>query len=118
MTHMKPVRSLIAVMAALGLSSPSAFAENSTTFALTSPVSLNGTKLKAGRYKVIWEQHSPGATVTFFEGKRVVASAQGKIVDRGVKYRRNMVLDQANPDGSRVITEIRIGGTTQAIVFD
>jgi len=118
MSVSKPMRSLFVAMALLVLASVSAFAENSTSVALSSSVSLNGTLIKAGRYSLTWEQHSPDATVTFSDGKKAVATARGRIVDRGIKYRRNMVVDNRNPDGSRVIVEIRLGGTTQAIVFD
>lgn len=117
MTHTKTVASLMAAMALLVLTSASAFAETSTKVTLGSAVSLSGTELKAGHYKVSWEEHNPEMTVTFSQGKKEVATAQGKIVDRGVQYRRNMVLDERNPDGSRRVVEIQLAGTSQAIVF-
>jgi hypothetical protein len=95
----------------------SAFAETSTKVTLGSALSLNGTELKAGQYKVRWEEHSPEVKVTFSQGKKEIATAQGKIVDRGVQYRRNMVLDERKPDGSRMVVEIQLAGTNKAIVF-
>ncbi len=99
------------------VASASALAKNSRSFNLTYSASLNGTQLAAGEYRVTWESHSPGATVTFTNSKNVVATAQGKLVERDVKYERNAVVYETNADGSRIITEIRFGGTKQAIVF-
>jgi uncharacterized protein YlzI (FlbEa/FlbD family) len=117
MTHTKPVASLMAVMALLVLCSTSAFAETSTKMTLLSTLSVNGTELKAGQYKVSWEEHSPDVTVTFSRGKKEVATAHGKIMDRGVKYRRNMVVYEGSSDGPRTLVEIQLGGTSHAIVF-
>jgi hypothetical protein len=93
------------------------FAKNRRTLNLPYPGSVNGTPIAAGVYDVGWVSHSPEATVTFNKGKKVIATAQGKWVDRSVKYNRDSVMYATNPDGSRAIAEIRFAGMTQVLVF-
>ncbi len=78
---------------------------------------LSGAQLEAGRYKIIWQHHSPSLTVTVAQGKNVVASVQARMEERSTKFHTHMVLYTERPDGSRFISEIRVGGTRQVIVF-
>jgi hypothetical protein len=59
-------------------------------------------------------------TVTQGKGKKasVIATAQGRLENRDTKYERNMVVYTTHPDGSQSVSELRIGGTSTAIVFD
>lgn len=107
----------IAVLAVALTVSAVAFAKQSRTVRLPYDASLNGTALTKGEYKVSWEQHSPEATVTVSRGKNVMATANGRWVDRDVRYRTNEVLYNVNPDGSRTILEIRFAGLNGALVF-
>ncbi len=97
----------------------SALAKDSRTLNVPYAASLNGTPIAPGSYKLSWEAHSPDVTVTFATGKgnNVIATAQGKIVDRGVRYQNNSVVYETKSDGSRAILEIRLAGMTQALVF-
>jgi hypothetical protein len=95
----------------------SALAKNSGTVKISYAASLTGTALTPGEYKVTWEQHSPEATVTLMRGKNVVATAQGKWVEREVRYPANAVLYNVNPDGSRTVMELRFAGLKGALVF-
>jgi len=79
--------------------------------------SVAGSHLASGQYRVQWENHSPEATVNFQLGNKVVATVQGKVVDRGEKHSRNAVVYDEKPDGSRIIQEIRFKGSSQVIVF-
>jgi hypothetical protein len=73
--------------------------------------------MASGVYDVSWVSHSPEATVTFTKGKKVIATAQGKWIDRSVTYTRNSVMYTTNPDGSHAINEIRFAGMKQVLVF-
>jgi hypothetical protein len=84
---------------------------------ISQDATLNGTRVSAGEYKVEWVTHSPGATVSFLKGKKVLLTAEGKLVDRGRKYDRNTVIYSTAPDGTRTISEIRFAGQSEAIVF-
>ncbi len=99
-----------------------AFANNVHTFhALQmsdSVVTPNGTEIPAGMYDVTYEFHSPTATVAFKKGKRVVATVDGKWVDRDVEYKNTAIVYHVDPDGMRTLFEIRFAGKKQALVLD
>lgn len=94
-----------------------AWAKNSHYLTIDRHAVLNSTSLTAGAYRIQWEAHSSGLTVTFSKEGKVVATTEGKLVDRGVKYGRDVVVYDTRPDGSVTISEIRLGGMSQAIVF-
>jgi len=79
--------------------------------------SVAGSHLASGRYHVQWLTHTPGATVTFQKGDKVVATAEGTVEDRGKKYSNNAVIYAEQSDGSRIIQEIRFKGSSEVIVF-
>lgn len=79
---------------------------------------LGGKQVAAGHYKITWEHHSPTATVTLADGKKIVATAEGKVEERSTKFERNMVVYTTGSDGSQTINEIRLAGTSTAIVFE
>src|SRR5438445_12855202 len=55
-------------------------------------VTPNGTKIPAGVYDVTYKSHSPTATVTFMQGRRVVATVDGKWVSRNVTYNNDAIV--------------------------
>lgn len=96
------------------------FAKNSKNMrklTLSSAATISGTQVPAGQYDVRWVSHSPEATVTFEKGHNVVATAEGKWVDRHTPYVQNAVVLETNPDGSRSIVELRFAGMSEALVF-
>jgi hypothetical protein len=117
MTHQKLLRGLISGLALAVLVSASAFAKGSRTINLRYAVSLSGTQIKPGEYQLSWQEPGPQTTVTLAKGKNVVATAQGKLEERGVRYERNMVVLGIKPDGSHTLSEFRLAGTNKAIVF-
>jgi hypothetical protein len=102
----------IVLMAAL-----SAVAQNARTLRVPYSASVNGKQLAAGEYKVTWQTHSPEATVNFSQKREVVATVEGRWVDRDIKYESNSVVYSNNPDGSRTIMEVRFAGLKGALVF-
>lgn len=93
------------------------WAKNSHYLTIDRHAVLNGTSLNAGEYKIQWEAHSPSFTVTFSDKGKVVATTEGKLVDCGVKYGRDAVIYDTHPDGTFAISEIRLAGMSQVIVF-
>jgi len=98
--------------------SAGAKAKNSGNVLLAYDASLAGAHLASGIYNVQWETHTPGVKVTIQRGKEIVATAEGKVVDRGKKYANNSVLYNEKGDGSRAIREIRFAGSSEVIVFN
>ncbi|MFB3920133.1 MAG: hypothetical protein ACE145_00340 [Terriglobia bacterium] len=118
MTNRRIFGSLMTGLAVLALVSASAFARGGRTISISYPATLGGVRLDAGRYELTYQQHSPEATVTLAKGKSVVVTTQGKVQDRSTKYQRDMVVFETKSDGTQVVSEIRLGGTHQAIVFN
>jgi hypothetical protein len=113
----RSVGKLTLALAVLLMAALSAVAQNARTLKLPFSGSLNGKQLAAGEYKVTWETHSPEATVNFMQKKAVVATVEGKWVERDTKYEANAVVYSTNPDGSRTILEVRFAGLKGALVF-
>ena len=97
--------------------SASAKTKDSGTMVLHSDAIVGGMHLGDGTYSVQWQTHSPEATVSFSKGNKVVAKAEGKLVDRGKAYPDNQVVYSTDGSGARVIQEIRFQGSSQVIVF-
>jgi len=96
-----------------------AFANNAHRFhTADSVVTPNGTEIMGGVYDVTYKSHSPTATVTFKQGKRVVATVDGKWVDRDVKYDSDAIVYRTEPDGTRNLLEIRFAGMRRALLLD
>jgi hypothetical protein len=93
------------------------FAKNSHSLKLYSKVVLNGTPLDAGNYTMRWENHSPTLTVTIAKGKRVLATAQAKLVNRDKPYPYDCVVSTRSEDGTPILREVRFAGSSQVIVF-
>ena len=110
-------RRFVPVLVVLALASVPAFAKDARNLNLAYPVVVGGSQIAPGDYKVAWEQHSPEATVSFMKGKKVLATAQAKWVERNVKYQRNSVVYDTAGDGSRRIVEIRFAGMSQVMVL-
>ncbi|MBZ5516906.1 MAG: hypothetical protein LAN62_19070 [Acidobacteriia bacterium] len=119
MTYRQVSRVFALGVAALLLTALGALAKGSKTINLPYAGTLAGTRVEAGHYQIAWVEHSPEATVTLTreDGKGVVATVQGKIEERSSKYERNMVIYDSKPDGTQVISEVRLGGSNKAIVF-
>ena len=93
-------------------------AKDSKDIVLHYDATIAGSHLSSGAYSVTWETHSPEATVSFLHGRKVMATAEGKVVDRGKTYSANEVVYNLTPDGARVIAEIRFRGSSAVIVFN
>jgi hypothetical protein len=89
----------------------------SGTVHLPYDTTLGGSHLASGSYKVQWVTHSPEATVSFMHKSKVMATAEGKVVDRGKRYASNMVVYLHTDNGGREIQELRFEGSSQVIVF-
>jgi hypothetical protein len=93
-------------------------AKESRRVVLPYAATLAGSHLASGSYDVKWETHPPAATVTFLHGSKVVATAEGKVVDRGAKYTTNEVVYSQTADGARVIQELRFRNSSEVVVFN
>jgi hypothetical protein len=117
MTVGRHVGKLAMALAILLVAGSALYAKDSQTLTLAREASLGSTKFEPGNYKVTWEKGASDSAVTFKQGKKVVATAQGKWVKRDAKYDSNAVVYSQNADGSRSISEIRFAGSDEVLVF-
>src|SRR5260370_4542580 len=110
--HLKHLARALALFLLVSLP---AFANNFRT--ADSVVTPNGAQIPAGVYEVTYKSHSPTATVTFKQGGRVVATLDGKWVDRDIRYDNDALVYDTNPDRTRTLIEIRFAGKKQALVL-
>ena len=55
--------------------------KKSASVQIAQPVTVAGTQIAAGNYKLVWEGNGPEVTVTFLSGKKTVATAPAKLVN-------------------------------------
>ncbi|MGO9269107.1 MAG: hypothetical protein ACLQOO_02410 [Terriglobia bacterium] len=117
MSVRKRVGKLAMALVIVLVAGSSLHAKDAQTMTLMSPAMLGSTKFDPGSYKVTWQAGASDSTVTFKQGRKVVATAPGKWVKRDAKYSNGGVVYSENPDGSHSIQEIRFAGSDQVLVF-
>jgi hypothetical protein len=97
------------VMGLALLMASSAFAATKASLNLQSPTTVNGTKLKAGEYKLEWD--GTGAVeVSIMQGKNVVAKVPAKVVELNAAAPNSAAVVQKNDDGTTSLTGARFEG--------
>ena len=103
------------VMGLALLLASSAFAATKADLHLNNPTSINGTNLKPGDYKLVWDGSGPAVEVSIMQGKNVVAKAPAKVVDLSTPAANNATVVVKNGDGSSTLTGVRFEGKKFAI---
>ena len=106
-------KSLIMGLALLLASS--AFAATKVNLTLQNPTTVNGTKLKAGDYKLEWDGSGPNVEVSILQGKAVVAKVPAKVVELNVAAQNNSAVIRKNEDGTTSLTGARFDGKKFAL---
>jgi hypothetical protein len=92
-----------------------AFAASKANLTLNNPTSINGTKLKAGDYKLEWDGSGPNVEVSIMQGKKVVTKVPAKIVDLDKAPNNDAALLKQNGDGSTTLSGARFQGKKYAL---
>ncbi len=95
-----------------------ALTNDSVDVRLLGPIVVNGSRVDAGNYQIRWVSNSPDGVMTVLKGRKVVAEARGKAVERDAKAKDTLIMTQDDGNGNRVLKEIQFRGKTQAIVFE
>jgi len=95
----------------------SAFAATKGSLQISHPVTVNGTQLKPGDYKVEWDGSGPNVEVSILQGKNVVAKTPAHVVDLGTAPYSNAAVTRTNSDGSSSLSGARFGGKKVALEF-
>ena len=98
------------VMGLALLLASSAFAATKAELTLRNPTTVNGTKLKAGDYKLQWDGSGPNVEVSILQGKTVVAKVPAKLVDLQAPAQYTAALLKSNDDGTKTLAGDRFEG--------
>jgi hypothetical protein len=88
----------------------SAFAGTKASLQLSNPVTINGTTLKAGDYKVQWEGNGPDVELSILQGKNVVAKAPAHVVDLQAPSANDAAITLKNDRGPNTLAALRFQG--------
>ncbi|MFZ0317799.1 MAG: hypothetical protein WAL56_01630 [Candidatus Sulfotelmatobacter sp.] len=94
-----------------------AFAATKRSLQLTDPVTVNGTTLKAGDYKVEWEGNGPNVELNIIQGKNVVAKVPAHVVELQSPAANDAALTRGSDNGPRTLTGVRFEGKKTALDF-
>ena len=84
---------------------------------LLQPAFVGGTPLPAGAYAVSWTKEGADVKVRFAQGKKVVAEAPGKLVEREKVSAFGGIVTRRDGSGKDVVAEIRFESSKSVIVL-
>jgi hypothetical protein len=103
------------VMGAALLLASSAFATTKASLTLPDATVVNGTKLKAGDYKLEWDGTGSNVEVSFLKGKTVVAKVPAHVVDLTSPSPSSAAVVTRNDDGTNSLAGVRFEGKKFAL---
>ena len=103
------------VMGLAVLLASSAFAATKASVVLQNPTTIQGTKLKAGEYKLQWDGTGPNVEVSIMQGKTVLAKVPAKLVDLSLPAQNNAAVVKRNDDGTTTLAGARFEGKKFAL---
>jgi hypothetical protein len=92
-----------------------AFAASKGSLQISSPTTVNGTKLKAGEYKVEWDGSGPAVELSIKQGKNVIAKVPARIVDLSNASAADAAVTRSNADGTSSLLGVRFQGKKFAL---
>jgi hypothetical protein len=108
----------VSKMLVLGLAlvlASSAFAATKASLQLSHPVTVNGTTLKAGDYKLQWEGNGPNVELSILQGKNVVAKAPAHLVELATPADNDAAVIRKSDNGLSSLAAIRFHGKTLSL---
>jgi ABC-type nitrate/sulfonate/bicarbonate transport system substrate-binding protein len=99
------------------LLSASAFAGNNNkgTLRLDENVTVDGTPLQAGNYKVQWDGSGSDVKVTLSQGSRTVATVPAHVTEQKAAAQADAYGSTNQPEGGKALTAIYFGGKHYAL---
>ena len=88
----------------------SAFASSKANLELINAVTVNGTTLKPGDYKVQWEGSGPNVELSILKGKDVVAKVPARVVELQTPSSNDAAVTHQNASGPNSLAGIRFQG--------
>jgi len=91
--------------------------EDAGKFNLTAPATVGSTVLQAGHYKAEWVGPNEDVRVSILSRGKVVATAQGRVVEHNDKAPYDSVTVKKQADSSQRLEEIDFGNRKDALVL-
>jgi len=91
---------------------------NKTTLKLSETVTVNGKTLNPGSYKVDWQGSGPTVQVNILQGKQTVATTTAHLAEEPAPNTASAYASTAQPDGTRTLTAIYVGGQRTTLEFE
>jgi hypothetical protein len=98
------------VMGLALLLASSAFASAKASLQLNNPVTVNGTTLKPGDYKILWEGTGPNVEISIIQGKNVVVKAPARVVDLPAPAPNDAAVTEMHDGAPNSLTSLRFQG--------
>jgi hypothetical protein len=95
----------------------SAFAATKGSLQISHPVTVSGTQLKPGDYKLEWDGSGPNVEVSILQGRNVIAKTPAHLVDLSSASASDAAVTRTNSDGSSTLAGARFGGKKVALEF-
>ncbi len=92
-----------------------AFAATKGSLQLGIPVTVNGTTLQPGDYKVEWQGTGPNVELSILHGKNVAVKTQAHVVDLQTPAPNDAAVTQKNGSGPNSLTGLRFQGKKFAL---
>jgi hypothetical protein len=109
---------ILAALVSLSLSPLAAAAgRQSVTVDLKDDTSLEGTRIPAGKYKISWTTSGAQAEVQVAQGKKVVATTKGKLIEQARPASDDQVVSRKDASGAFALAEVRLRGLKSVLVL-
>jgi hypothetical protein len=93
----------------------SAFAGTKANLEISKAVTVNGTTLKPGDYKVQWEGAGPNVELSILKGKNVVAKVPARVVELPTAANGDAAVTRTNGNGDNTLAGLRFEGRKIAL---
>jgi hypothetical protein len=93
----------------------SAFAVNKGSLSVQEPVTVNGTRLAPGEYKLQWDGTGPSVELSITQGKKVIAKVPAHMVNLENPSPADAAVVKNNGDGTKSLSEVRLSGKKFAL---
>jgi len=93
----------------------SAFAATKASLQLPNAVTVNGTKLKPGDYKVQWEGSGPNVELSIMQGKNVLAKVPAHVIELQTPSAHDAAVTRKNDSGPNSLAGLRFQGKKFAL---
>jgi hypothetical protein len=91
-----------------------AFAATKGSLQLMDPVTVNGTTLKPGDYKVQWEGSGPNVELSILRGKNVLAKVPAHVVELQTPAANDAAVTRVD-GGQKALAGVRFAGKKTAL---